>query len=222
LMAATITMDGALGTLSARAGTPTGVILAIFPGGALGAEDVAKAKAEGTKLAGSAPAKSAKPAAPRSVRVSSRELNYADKTREAVFAGNVVLTTGVATVRAQRAVVLMKPKPLAAKAVRGAVAPPSTLPRANPTASEIDRIVASGAVHVVEPGRVATGDQLLYTAATGEMVLTGTDEKAPKVVDAQEGDVTGKTLIFGTRDNTVVVSGAPKHGRVRTETEVKP
>ena len=44
----------------------------------------------------------------------------------------------------------------------------------DPVASSLEKIVMSGAVKVEQPGRTATGEQLLYTAATGEFVLTGT------------------------------------------------
>ncbi len=49
----------------------------------------------------------------------------------------------------------------------------------------------SGAVKVEQPGRTATGEQLLYTAATGEFVLTGTPGHPPHVVDDKQGSITG-------------------------------
>jgi hypothetical protein len=46
-------------------------------------------------------------------------------------------------------------------------------------------------------------------------------------VDAQQGNVTGATLLFGDAGSTIVVAGDPtapkgKGGRVRTETHVSP
>jgi len=74
-------------------------------------------------------------------------------------------------------------------------------------------------------GAPATGEQLLYTAASGDYVLTGTPARPPHVVDAQQGNVTGATLLFGAVGSTIVVAGEPgtrsKATRVRTETRVR-
>jgi lipopolysaccharide export system protein LptA len=81
-----------------------------------------------------------------------------------------------------------------------------------------------------QPGRLGTGDQLLYSAATDSFVLTGTPGHPPHVEDAEQGNVTGATLLFQRAnqgaDSTIVVAGEPpgtsvQGGRVRTETEVK-
>jgi lipopolysaccharide export system protein LptA len=58
-------------------------------------------------------------------------------------------------------------------------------------------------------------------------VLTGTAAVPPLIVDAQQGNVTGTTLLFSDAGSTIVVSGDPKAlkgkgGRVRTETHVSP
>jgi lipopolysaccharide export system protein LptA len=79
----------------------------------------------------------------------------------------------------------------------------------------------SGAVKVEQPGRTATGEQLLYTAATGEFVLTGTPAHLPHVVDDKQGSITGATLLFHAPDSTIVVAGEPASRRVHTETTIK-
>ena len=91
----------------------------------------------------------------------------------------------------------------------------------DPVASSVERIVMSGAVKVEQPGRTATGEQLLYTAATGEFVLTGTPGHLPHVVDDKQGSITGATLLFRSPDSTIVVAGEPASRRVHTETTIK-
>ena len=88
----------------------------------------------------------------------------------------------------------------------------------------VERIVATGHIEMEQPGRRATGEQLVYTASDGFFVLTGTATIFPKVVDDQRGTVTGTSLRFHTGDDKVVVSNRGESGagqRVRTETRVK-
>jgi lipopolysaccharide export system protein LptA len=85
----------------------------------------------------------------------------------------------------------------------------------------------SGDVQLEQPGRHGTGEMLLYTAATGRYVLTGTPAHPPRAVDAQQGTVTGTSLTFADSGSTIIVAGEPgtpktKGTRVRTETEVRP
>ena len=68
---------------------------------------------------------------------------------------------------------------------------------------------------------------MLYTASTGEFVLTGAPGRPPHVVDQSQGSITGATLVFGSAESTIVVAGEPAthgqvHGRVHTETQMKP
>jgi lipopolysaccharide export system protein LptA len=93
--------------------------------------------------------------------------------------------------------------------------------QADPMGASLERIVMSGAVKVEQPGRTATGEQLLYTAATGEYVLTGTPGHPPHVVDDKQGNMTGATLVFHAADSTIVVAGEPASRRVHTETTIK-
>ena len=95
------------------------------------------------------------------------------------------------------------------------------------TGGSVDHIVLTGDVQVEQPGRHGTGESLLYTAATGRYVLTGTPGHPPRAVDAQQGSVTGTTLTFGDAGSNIIVAGEPatskgKGTRVRTETEVHP
>jgi lipopolysaccharide export system protein LptA len=91
----------------------------------------------------------------------------------------------------------------------------------DPVAGSVEKIVMSGGVKVQQPGRVGTGDQLLYTAATGEFVLTGTPGHPPRVADDKQGNITGATLLFRSADSTIVVAGEPASRRVHTETTIR-
>jgi lipopolysaccharide export system protein LptA len=91
-------------------------------------------------------------------------------------------------------------------------------------AGSVERMVASGHIDMEQPGRRATGEQLVYTASDGLFVLTGTPAVLPKVVDDQRGTVTGTSLRFHSGDDNVLVSNGGENGagqRVRTETRVK-
>jgi lipopolysaccharide export system protein LptA len=91
-------------------------------------------------------------------------------------------------------------------------------------AGSVERMVMSGHIEMEQPGRRATGEQLVYTATDGLFVLTGTPAVLPKVTDDQRGTVTGTSLRFHSGDDNVVVSNGGENGagqRVRTETRVK-
>jgi len=195
VQAATLILDGQAKTLLARPAAATGTVSAVF---------ASHGKAGGKE-------------ASKIVRVSSARMDYSDASHEAVFAGGVKMNAVEGEIRSQRTVVFLNaktPKP----------AGNATLAAADPLTGSIDRAVASGAVHLNQVGRSGTGEQLLYTAATDSFVLTGTPSSPPRIVDAQQGSVTGTTLLFGAADSTIVVAGNPgegKRGRVRTETDVK-
>jgi lipopolysaccharide export system protein LptA len=115
-------------------------------------------------------------------------------------------------------VAFLTPKPPASSGTGGAKAAKG---QPDPVSSSVERIVMSGGVKVEQPGRTATGEQLLYTAATGEFVLTGTPAHLPHVVDDKQGSITGATLLFHAPDSTIVVAGEPASRRVHTETTIK-
>ena len=88
----------------------------------------------------------------------------------------------------------------------------------------VERMVVTGHIEMEQPGRRATGEQLVYTASDGMFVLTGTPAGRPKVAGRQRGTVTGTSLRFHSGDDSVVVSNGGESGagqRVRTETRVK-
>jgi len=103
----------------------------------------------------------------------------------------------------------------------------SERPAASALGGSVEKIVLSGGVRISEPGRTATGEQMLYRAANQEFVLTGSPGHLPRISDEKQGNITGATLLFGAADSTIVVAGEPgahgqARGRVHTETVVKP
>lgn len=170
------------------------------------------------------------------VRVASVKMDYSDILHEAVFssgtqAGDRVQIDGsTGTIHAQRATAYL----LAASRSANTTAPKSTATSPSPFNGSLDRIVITGDVQLDQPGRHGTGEQLVYTAATGQSVLTGSPVNPPHIADSQQGSITGATLLFGDAGSTIVVSGEKpatqpsqrqpsqnKSGRVHTETHLQ-
>lgn len=140
------------------------------------------------------------------VQVWSRTLVYLGEKRRGDFQGLVTARQGDETIRAGEVQVFLKP----------AAAKGEGKPAAGPS-SEIERLVASGDVVLREPGRRGEGTRLVYTAADGKYVLTGTAEKPPQLWDRAHGTTRGEAVIFSSRTGSVEVRGG-KAGAV-TETE---
>jgi lipopolysaccharide export system protein LptA len=205
VQAATLLFDGIKRTFSARPGKPDGLVHAILASNAF-------------------PSKSgAPPHLPSVIRVASPKMDYNDLQREATFSDGVTIDGTMGEVRGQHAVAF-----LTATHAPVAMHPVSNLPsQPNPFNGSIDRVVIYGTVQIDQPGRHGTGEQLLYTAAKANYVLTGTPSNPAHITDTLQGSVTGATLIFGNAGSTIVVAGeqgAPKGkgGRVHTETYVHP
>ena len=140
------------------------------------------------------------------VRVTGSSTVYRDAARTLEIAGPVRVVDAGGIVTSKAATVYLLP-----------VATPAKAPAANAglLGGKVERVVATGAVVVEQPGRRATGERLLYTAADETFLLTG----SPRLVDAERGTVTGASLRFKRGDESVVVSG--EGGRVKTETQIK-
>ena len=160
------------------------------------------------------------------VRVASRELIYSDESRKAEFSGGVEVENAAGRMRGQDAIAYLQAaaggnKPVAA--VGTAEVKTAGLPGGFMGGS-VERIVVTGQVEMEQPGRRATGEQLVYTASDGLFVLTGTAAAPPKIMDETRGMVTGASLRFHSGDESVVISNGENAGagqRVRTETRVK-
>jgi lipopolysaccharide export system protein LptA len=204
VQAANLILDGEHHTFSARPGVAGTMIHAVFAGAPAKPTNRSSNKLSITNI----------------VRVASPRMDYNDVQREAIFAGGVQIDGTLGEVRSQRALVYLTPEP------PGGEKKPATMAQPTPFNGSLDHVVVLGDVQLEQPGRHGSGEQMLYTAATGDYVLTGTAGHPPHVVDAQQGSVTGTTLTFGGQGSTIVVAGVPgsttaKHERVRTDTEVR-
>ncbi|MGA7155645.1 MAG: LptA/OstA family protein [Acidobacteriaceae bacterium] len=201
--AAKLTLDDLHKTFSARPASPGGLIHAILV-----------ANPEDTKAG--TPGQAAKV-----IRVASETMDYNDLRREATFAGKVQIDGKMGEVSGQHAVAFM----VAARPIAPGATPTTKQSQANPLGGSIDRVVVYGSVRLDQPGRHGTGEELLYNVVKGTYILTGTAESPPHISDAQQGNITGGTLVFSDAGSTIVVTGhqgasKDKTGRVRTETYV--
>jgi len=197
---------------------------------------VARGEGQGASMAvhtvlvghGSGKAGVGKPDAGKSgaVRVASRELVYSDEARKAEFSGGVEVENASGKMRGQNAIAYLQTaaggnKPASSQ---GAVEAKTAALPGGFMGGSVERIVVTGQVEMDQPGRRATGEQLVYTAGDGLFVLTGTALAAPKIMDETQGMVTGASLRFHSGDQSVVISNGENAGageRVRTETRVK-
>jgi lipopolysaccharide export system protein LptA len=142
---------------------------------------------------------------PSVIRVRGGDLKYSDVERKSVMhsgvLGSVVTETGTATSTSNEVEVTLLPAGKAANKESGQ--------------AQVDHMTARGHVVLTSEGRRGTGEQLVYTGATGEYVLTGTAAVPPKMSDPARGTVTGEALIFHGRDDSVSVEG----GGQKTTTE---
>jgi lipopolysaccharide export system protein LptA len=158
---------------------------------------------------------------PVPVRVASHEMKYDDVARRGDFTGGVRVDDADGTMRSQQTVVYLKP---ADSAKAASDSKKAAVVQTGFMGGAVDRMVATGGVEVVQPGRRATGEQLVYTASDGMFVMTGLPGNAPRMMDEAQGAITGASLRFHAGDNSVVVTNGPDAGsgqRVRTETRVK-
>jgi len=144
----------------------------------------------------------AKAKQPSVIRVRGGDFQYSDIERKAVMRagilGAVVAEAGTATSSSNEVEVLLLPA------------------KKKDAQSQVDHLTARGHVVLLSEGRRGTGEQLVYTGATNEYVLTGTAASPPKMTDPARGTVTGEALIFHGRDDSVSVESA---GGRKTATE---
>ena len=157
--------------------------------------------------------------------VQSGRLHYVDAARQADFSQGVLLEDADGTMSSRDAVATLLP---AVKAgTPGEVARPQEGMQGL-AGGALERVTATGDVTVRQPGRVATGERAVYTAADGVFVMTGGAGAEPRVTDEVNGSVRGASLRFRSGDNSVTVDGRAKDGspptgdgRVHTQTKVK-
>ncbi len=130
--------------------------------------------------------------------VHATHLTYLDSERRARYTGDVHANGGDVVLDAGLADVLLQP------------AGPKTAP-AGP--SQLDKIIAWEGVKLRQGERRASGEKLVYTAASGTFVITG---GAPQIADPVQGTVRGDSLTFYRADDRVVVES---NGSSRTITQ---
>jgi lipopolysaccharide export system protein LptA len=142
------------------------------------------------------------------VIVTSKNLAYTDNDRKAHFGGGVVVKSADATMTAREIDVYLQARGRK-DGVQKSAAPVIG-------AGQVEKIIADGQIAIVQPGRRAQGNHLVYTAAEDKFVLTG---GPPSIFDAEHGKVTGDSLTFFRRDDRVLVEGEAKSPTV-TQTRV--
>ena len=142
------------------------------------------------------------------VRIHSQTLVYSDKKRQGDFHGTVTAEQGDEVVRADDALLFLKPAPPATKLGQKAeTAAPVQATAGAAKQSQLDHMIATGNVVFTQPGRKGNGEKLVYTADDEKYVLTGTAADPPRMWDRVHGTTTGAALIFNNRDQTIVVNG---------------
>ncbi len=142
------------------------------------------------------------------VRVEAATLTYSAAEHKGTLRGNVVAQQSSGRLSAQTAVLYMTGD-------RPGSGPASRVP--NPRGS-LDRMTAEGAVEVNQEGRRGVGDRLVYTASDGRFVLSGRGAEPARMMDAHRGTVTGASLIFSNRGDSVEVDGGTN--RAVTDTQI--
>jgi lipopolysaccharide export system protein LptA len=179
------------------------------------------------------------------MRIASGGLTYSGLSHEADFTGGVWAEGDGGTIRAGEAEVYLQQPPAgqgsekagSASAATGAgtakAAGVGVAADVGSLSGRIERMVASGAVAIDEPGLHATGARLVYTASDQNFLLTGEKGAPPKAVDGLGRSTTGAALQFHSCDASggqriealgAVPDGAEAEGgtaqRVRTESLV--
>jgi lipopolysaccharide export system protein LptA len=141
--------------------------------------------------------KTAERNSPSVIRLRGGDLKYSEAERKAWIhgsaAGKVVADTGSATVTANDLELLLLP--------------PGNHAGSDGNAAQVDRVTASGRVTINSQGRRGAGERLVYSSETGEYTLTGTPSNPPTLADPAKGTVSGTSLIFNSRDDSVSIEG---------------
>ena len=199
-------------TLTARTADAADPVRAVLLSTGAPGAGIGTGHAHGQDEAGNA---AAKPATPSVIRVSGGDLKYSDAGHRAVMhggvAGAVVAETGTATSTSDTVELLLIPTGKGDSGVGQAQGGPAQGGQA-----QVDRMTATGHVVLVSDGRRGTGEQLVYSGATGDYVLTGTTDAPPRMTAPGQGNVTGEALIFHSRDDSVSIEGGGHETRTET------
>ena len=125
------------------------------------------------------------PSGPSPLTIRADRLDYLDAGRKARYAGNVELSTEDTRIDSDRLDIYFT----------------SDKKQGD---SEVERAVAEGHVKIVQPMRYAKGENAVYDAQTGKIVMTG---GPPTVYDTEKGSMTGQRLTFYIHSDRLLVEG---------------
>ena len=129
------------------------------------------------------------------ISIEAGKLDYFDKEQKLVYTGDVVATQGDAKLKASVLTILLAPK-TASTSTGGA-----------PSSGQVQRMLATGPVTIIQRDQVGTGDNGVYDKIANKVVLTG------KVRLSRGSDITeGDKLVYDLKSGQAAVSG----GRVRS------
>ena len=148
------------------------------------------------------------------VRITGHVMTYSEAARTVEFLGRVKVVGQDGTMNSNEGTAY-----LAGPTAAGETA---AVAGAGLMGGRVERVVADGAVRIEQPGRVGTGERLVYTAADRLFVLTGTVSSPPKVVDEAQGTTMGAALRFVSGEERVTVVGGDGGGKVLSTTKVRP
>lgn len=126
------------------------------------------------------------------VRVVSNRLRYSDASRVADFTGRVEAVDAMGTLLANS--VSMHLSPAHAR-----------LTTRQSSSTQLEQMTALGGVHLVQAGREAVGQKLVYTARDERFVLTGAPKALPYLLDREHGRTSGNALIFNNQNDSVEI-----------------
>jgi lipopolysaccharide export system protein LptA len=141
---------------------------------------------------GKASAKSEENPGDSPIAITSARLTYTDVDRKAHYEGSVTAKGSNFTASSDTMDVYLLPRSQTS----------NTQQLAGP--GRLDRMIAQGNVHIIQPDRRAQGQQVVYTASDDKFVLTG---GPPSIFDAERGKITGVSLTFFRADDRVLVEG---------------
>lgn len=126
------------------------------------------------------------------IRITADKLVTDDKAHSAEFSGNVTAIQGDTRVTAQRLILYY------GSGNQG---------QAGMSMNSIERMEASGQVHIRFDNRLAVSEQAVYTTSDRKLVLTGPGSQ----VTSGQNVVTGSKITFDRNDGSVVIEGDPKN-----------
>jgi len=126
------------------------------------------------------------------ISITAAKLTYADSERRVHYEGGVVAKGADFTASAKTVDAYLLPR--SQTSTNQSFSGPG----------QLDRMVAQDDVVLRQAKRQAEGQKLVYSAADDKFVLTG---GPPSIFDAEQGKITGVSLTFFRRDDTVLVEG---------------